>query len=65
MLDATSVDDRTSLLAQAARLRRLARDIMDPDAERVLLDMASEYEQRAAANQDIGGNQAECGSNTG
>ncbi len=57
------MDDRTSLLAQAARCRRLARQIMDPDAERVLLDMAAEYEQHAAESQDSDGNAAECGSN--
>ena len=46
------MDDKAYLLEQAARFRRLARDILDPDAERVLLAMAAEYEERAAAIQD-------------
>jgi hypothetical protein len=57
------VDDRTSLLAQAARFRRLARDILDPDAERVLLDLAAECEARATAIQDNATDPADRGSN--
>jgi hypothetical protein len=37
------------LLEQAARFRRLADDVSDSDAERILLAMADEYEQRAAS----------------
>jgi hypothetical protein len=44
--------DRTFLLGQAVRLRRLARDVLDADAERALLALAAEYDERAAAVQD-------------
>jgi hypothetical protein len=47
--DEHSMDDSAFLLAQAARVRRLARDIMDAKTEGVLLALAAEYEQRAAA----------------
>jgi hypothetical protein len=40
------------MLAQAAKFRRLAREIQDADAERALLALAVEYEQRAAAARD-------------
>jgi hypothetical protein len=43
------VDNRAFLLEQAARFRRLADDVSDSDAERILLAMADEYEQRAAS----------------
>jgi len=59
------VDDRTSLLAQAARFRRLARDVLDSAAERVLLELAPEYEARAAAIQENATGPADCGSNMG
>ncbi len=43
------MDNSAFLLAQAARFRRLAREIMDAKTEGVLLALAAEYEQRAAA----------------
>ncbi len=43
------MDNSAFLLAQAARFRRLAREIMDAKTEDVLLTLAAEYEQRAAA----------------
>lgn len=46
------MDDRFFLLEQAARFRRLARDVFDTDTERILLAMAEEYEQRAASIRD-------------
>jgi len=46
------VDERTFLLEQAARFRRLANEIFDSKTEHVLLAMAEEYEQRAAAVRD-------------
>jgi hypothetical protein len=41
--------ERAFLLAQAARFRRLAQEIMDSKTEDTLLALADEYEQRAAA----------------
>jgi hypothetical protein len=46
------VDELALMLAQAAKFRRLAREIQDADAERALLALAVEYEQRAAAARD-------------
>jgi hypothetical protein len=46
------VHDRTFLLAQAERFRRLAYDISDPQTERILQAMADEYEARAASIRD-------------
>ncbi len=42
------MDDKAFLLAQAARLRRLAADVIDERAEEALLSLAMEYEERAA-----------------
>lgn len=43
------MDRKAFLLAQAARLRRLANDVLDDRAEKALLTLAAEYEERAAA----------------
>ncbi len=59
------MDDKAFLLAQAARFRRLARGILDPRTEQVLLAMATEYEERAAAGQDSGTDPADSESTSG
>lgn len=41
--------DRTALLAQALRYRRLARQIIDEKACQAARDLAMEYEAKAAA----------------
>jgi hypothetical protein len=41
--------DREALLAQALRYRRIARQITDDKASQAALDLATEYEARAAA----------------
>jgi len=43
------VDRKAFLLAQAARLRRLAHDVLDEKAEEALLGLAAEYDEQAAA----------------
>lgn len=48
----TAVDDKAFLLEQAARFRRLARDVLDLEAEFVLLGLAVECEESAAAIPD-------------
>jgi hypothetical protein len=50
-------DEKSFLLAQAARFRRLARQVLDAKAEEALLSLAAEYEQRAAGPeaQPLGG----------
>jgi hypothetical protein len=45
------VENKTFLLEQAARFRRLAKEILDSKAEHVLLGLAAEYEERAATIQ--------------
>jgi hypothetical protein len=50
--DKHALDDAVFLLEQAARFRRLARGILDSRTEQVLLAMAAEYEERAAALPD-------------
>ena len=44
----------TFLREQAARCRRLARNICDREAQRVLLEMAEEYENEATAAESPG-----------
>jgi len=41
-------DEKSFLLEQAARFRRLAKQILDAKAEQALLSLATEYEERAA-----------------
>jgi hypothetical protein len=48
------MDDKTFLLEQVARLRRLAREVLDERTEKELLALAAEYERRAMAFQDDG-----------
>ena len=43
------VDEKLFLLEQAARSRRLAKQVLDAKAEEALLSLAAEYEERAAA----------------
>lgn len=50
--DDHSVGDKAFLLEQAARARRLARSILDSNAEQALPALAVEYEQLVAAIQD-------------
>jgi hypothetical protein len=40
--------DQTFFTEQARKLRRLARNIVDMEAQRELLEMADEYDARAA-----------------
>jgi hypothetical protein len=51
MMEQASVQDwdRDALLAQALRYRRLARQIIDDRACQAALDLAREYEAKAAA----------------
>jgi len=50
-------DEKSFLLAQAARFRRLARQVLDANAEEALRSLAAEYEERAAGldGQALGG----------
>ena len=42
------VDQKAWLLTRAARYRQMATEVLDAQAERSLLALAAEYEQRAA-----------------
>jgi hypothetical protein len=43
------MDERSLLVRQIARLRRLADGILDTEAKEKLLSLAKEYEERLAA----------------
>ncbi|WP_456739559.1 hypothetical protein [Bradyrhizobium sp. USDA 4469] len=45
-------DEKTRLLAEAQRCRRLAASITDPEVIERLTAMAEEYERRASASSD-------------